>query len=141
LPILPAFSTAKTMVVRPSEGFLTESEEDFSAILFWCPDTQKTPTRLPPVVPASGEAASDLSLDTFPMVLGGAGIGWQSVPIAVPEIPGESVGNDNVCATVEKVKHSARKKSFTPSGVSSYAVLRPRARTESRHDSCNTAPG
>jgi hypothetical protein len=43
---------------------------------------------------------------------GAAGIGWQSVPISVAEISGKSVGNDYVGATVEKVKHSARKKSF-----------------------------
>jgi hypothetical protein len=52
----------------------------------------------------------------------------------------ELVGNGHVCATVEKVKHSAGKKSFIPSGVRSYTILRPRARTEFRHDWCNTAP-
>ncbi len=70
---------------------------------------------------------------------GAAGIGWQSVPISAAQIPGKSVGTDYVGATVEKVKHPARKKSFIPSGVRSYVILRPCARTEFRHDSCNAA--
>ncbi len=45
-----------------------------------------------------------------------------------------------VCATVEKAKHSANGKFFIPWGTSSYAIFRRSARTEFRHDSCNTAP-
>ena len=55
------------------------------------------------------------------------------------ESPGKSAGNDHVCATVEKVKHPAGEKFFIPSGKRSYAIFWPRARTEFRHDSCNTA--
>jgi hypothetical protein len=44
------------------------------------------------------------------------------------------------CATVEKVKRPASKKFFIPLGTRSYAILGRLARTEFRHDSCNTAP-
>jgi hypothetical protein len=47
----------------------------------------------------------------------------------------------NVCATVEKVKHPARKEIIIPCHTRTYAIFEPRARTEFRHDSCNTAPG
>jgi hypothetical protein len=54
---------------------------------------------------------------------------------------GRSVGYDHVRATVEKVKHPARKKFFTPSRTRSCAILGRPARTEFRHDSCNTEQG
>jgi hypothetical protein len=47
--------------------------------------------------------------------------------------------NDHVCATVEKVKHPASQKFFIPSRTRSCAILGRPARTEFRHDSCNTA--
>jgi len=48
--------------------------------------------------------------------------------------------NDNVCATIQKVKHPAREKFFIPSRTRGYAIFGRSARTEFRHDSCNTAP-
>jgi hypothetical protein len=61
-------------------------------------------------------------------------------PISGAEIPGKSVGNDHVRATVEKVKHLASLKFFIPCRTRSYEILEHPARTEFRHDSCNTAP-
>jgi hypothetical protein len=61
-----------------------------------------------------------------------------SVPSAAG-IPGKPVGHDHFRATVEKVKHPAREESSIPSGTRSYGILEPPARTEFRHDSCNTA--
>jgi hypothetical protein len=46
----------------------------------------------------------------------------------------------NICATVEKVKHRASQKFFIPYRTRSCAILGRLARTEFRHDSCNTAP-
>ena len=43
-----------------------------------------------------------------------------------------------VCATVEKVKHPARGKSFIPFGTRSCVIVGRCPRTEFRHDSCNT---
>jgi hypothetical protein len=48
--------------------------------------------------------------------------------------------NGYVRATVEEVKHAASEKFFIPSRTRSYAILGRPARTEFRHDSCNTAP-
>ncbi len=60
---------------------------------------------------------------------------------SVAGIPGTSVGNDNVCATVEKAKHPARKTLSIPCRTRGYVISGRSARTEFRHDSCNTAPG
>ena len=46
----------------------------------------------------------------------------------------------NICATVEKAKRPACEKFFIPCHTRGYASFGPRARTEFRHDSCNTAP-
>jgi hypothetical protein len=48
--------------------------------------------------------------------------------------------NDHMRATVEKTKHHVREKSFIPCDTRSYATRQHPARTEFRHDSCNTAP-
>jgi hypothetical protein len=48
--------------------------------------------------------------------------------------------NDNVCATVEKVKRPPREKFFIPLGARSCAIFGRCLRTEFRHHSCNTAP-
>jgi hypothetical protein len=55
-------------------------------------------------------------------------------PSSIPCLP------RTVCATVEKVKHPASQKFFTPSGVRSCAIPGRGPCTEFRHDSCNTAP-
>ncbi len=46
--------------------------------------------------------------------------------------------NEHVCATAEKAKHPASEKFFIPSGTRSYVTSARAARTEFRHDSCNT---
>jgi hypothetical protein len=48
--------------------------------------------------------------------------------------------NDNVCATVEKVKHPVDETFFIPSRIRGYAIFGPHVCPEFRHDSCNTAP-
>jgi hypothetical protein len=48
--------------------------------------------------------------------------------------------NDHVRATVEKLKHPAREKFLIPARTRSYAAFGRDARTEFRHDPCNTAP-
>ena len=59
---------------------------------------------------------------------------------SAPRIPGRSVGHDHVPATVEKTKYLVSGESFIPLAARIYAIQQPRARTEFRHDSCNTAP-
>ncbi len=61
-------------------------------------------------------------------------------PSVVSRIPGRSVGYDHVRATVEKTKHPLREIFFIPLFARTYAIQQPRARTEFRHVSCNTAP-
>jgi hypothetical protein len=48
---------------------------------------------------------------------------------------------DNVCATVQKAKHPACEKFFTPCYTRGYTIFGPRTRPEFRHDSCNTEHG
>jgi hypothetical protein len=54
---------------------------------------------------------------------------------------GNHPANDHVCATIQKVKHPAGEKFFIRLATRSCAAGPRRARTEFRHDSCNTAPG
>ena len=66
-------------------------------------------------------------------------------PILRPRLPAGTrkainASAGTVPATVEKVKHPAGQKFFIPSRTRSCAILRRPARTEFRHDSCNTAP-
>ena len=56
-------------------------------------------------------------------------------------IPSGEVGNDNVSATVEKVKRPRSEKFFIPFAMRAYAILGVSFYAEFRHDSCNTEQG